>query len=513
MTLSKLFLCSLSVVSLLFEPALGSRGISSSRVRRGNTPSLPIASGTTQDCVFWFDNDGTIDCEFIPEFYGITLEDFLKWNPSLTDSCGNFQEGYSFCVEGKADTGTPTVTTSTKTTTTKAPTTTTAPGNGIKTPEPVQPGIVNNCDEFYLVKEGEGCRDIATKHGITLAQFTTWNSKTGTNCAALWVDTYACVSITGHTPTPTEPNNPGNGIETPSPIQNGMAKNCNKFHLVKSTTTCTSIEEYYKLPWADFYKWNPAVGSTCTSLLTDYYVCVSVVGFTTPTTPTTPDNGISTPSPIQVGMTKDCNKFHLIKSTTTCASIRDYYNLPLAEFYKWNPAVGNTCTSLLVDYYVCVSIIGFTPPTPTEPGNGISTPSPIQTGMTKNCNKFHLVKSTTTCVSIQDYYKISFADFYKWNPAIGSKCTSLWADTNVCVGIIGGGTTPTNPGNGIETPKPIQDGMTKSCKKFHLVKSTTTCASIQNYYKITLAQLYKWNPAIGSTCRNLWAEYNVCVGV
>ncbi|KAH6995529.1 hypothetical protein BKA56DRAFT_627344 [Ilyonectria sp. MPI-CAGE-AT-0026] len=397
------------------------RGITSSRIRRGNTPSLPIALGTTQDCVFWFDNDVTIDCEFVPEFYGITLQDFLKWNPSLTDSCGNFQEGYSFCVEGKAGTGPPTVTTSTETTTTKAPTTTTAPGNGIKTVEPVQPGIVNNCDEFYLVKEGEGCRDIATKHGI----------KTGTNCAALWVDTYACVSIIGHTPTPTEPDNPGNDIKTPSPIQNGMAKNCNKFHLVKSTTTCTSIEEYYKLPWADFYKWNPAVGSTCTSLLTGYYVCVGVVGFTTPTTP---DNGISTPSPIQVGMIKDCNKFHL-------------------------------------------------------------------------------VKSTTTCVSIQDHYKISFADFYKWNPAIGSKCTSLWADTNVCVGIIGGSTTPTNPGNGIGTPKPIQDGMIKSCKKFHLVKSTTTCASIQNYYQITLAQLYKWNPAIGSTCQNLWAEYNVCVGV
>lgn len=79
MTLSKLFLYSLSAVSLLFEPALGSRGISSSRVRRGNTPSLPVAPGTTQDCVFWFDNDGTIDCEFMPEFYGITLEDFLKW--------------------------------------------------------------------------------------------------------------------------------------------------------------------------------------------------------------------------------------------------------------------------------------------------------------------------------------------------------------------------------------------------------------------------------------------------
>lgn len=292
-----------------------------------------------------------------------------------------------------------------------------------------------------------------------------------------------------------------------------MDKNCNKFHLITATTTCTSIEDYYKLSFANFYRWNPAVGSTCTSLLTGYYVCIGVVGYTTPTTtPTTPDNGISTPSPIQTGMTKDCNKFHLIKSTTTCASIKDYYNLPLSDFYKWNPAVGTTCTSLLVDYYVCVSVIGYTPPTPTDPANGISTPSPVQTGITKNCNKFHLVQSTTTCTSIQDYYKITFADFYKWNPAVGSKCTSLLAGVNVCVGIIGGSTTPTNPGNGIATPQPIQAGMTTNCKKFHLVQSTTTCASIRDYYKITIAQLYKLNPAIGSTCKNLWTGYNVCIG-
>ena len=100
-----------------------------------------------------------------------------------------------------------------KTTPTMTTTTTTA-GNGVKTPDPVQPGIVSNCGKFYLVQKGEGCADIASKHGITLAQFTTWNSKTGTNCAGLWADTYACVSIIGHDATPTKPSTPTNGIET-----------------------------------------------------------------------------------------------------------------------------------------------------------------------------------------------------------------------------------------------------------------------------------------------------------
>lgn len=57
-------------------------------------------------------------------------------------------------------------------------------------------------------------------------------------------------------------------------------------------------------------------------------------------------------------------------------------------------------------------VVGWTAPTPTTPSNGINTPMPIQTGMTKSCNKFHTVKSTTTCASIQDYYKVSFADFH-----------------------------------------------------------------------------------------------------
>lgn len=131
--------------------------------------------------------------------------------------------------------------------------------------------------------------------------------------------------------------------------------------------------------------------------------------------------------------------------------------------------------------------------------------------MTKNCNKFHKVKTTATCASIQDYYKITMSDFYKWNPAVGATCTSLWANANVCVGVIGGTPTPTDSGNGISTPTPIQDGMTKSCKKFHLVKTTTTCTSIQDHYSISMANLHKWNHAIGSAYKSLWAQYYVCV--
>ncbi|KAF4944841.1 hypothetical protein FSARC_14574 [Fusarium sarcochroum] len=483
---------------------------------RDVSPKNPHDSKATADCTWWHDYDEQVSCDTILEENLISLVTFRRWNPSITKDCGGLKIGQSYCVEAAFEDlpDEPEDPEDPKATEKPDAPSPTKPSNGIKTPDPVQPGIVSNCDKFYMVEKNEGCAQVASKNDITLAQFQKWNTKVGSNCGGLFADTWACVSIIGHeATTPTEPTKPTNGIETPSPIQAKMITSCNKFHKIVSKTTCQSIENYYKVPLADFYKWNPAVGTACQSLLIDYHVCVGVEN--DKSTPTDPGNGIETPSPIQAKMDKNCNKFHKIATTTTCQSINSYYGLPLADFYKWNPSVGKNCESLLAGYWVCISVIGYKP-TPTDPGNGISTPSPIQSGMVKNCNKFHPIKSTTTCQSIQDYYKITMAQLSTWNPAIGSKCTSLWKDYNVCVGVIGqtpAKPTPTTPSNGIKTPTPIQAGLISNCKKFHEVQTTTTCSSIQNYYKITMAQIAKWNPAVGSTCNALWAHYWVCVGV
>ncbi|KAJ4169798.1 hypothetical protein NW754_005946 [Fusarium falciforme] len=545
----------------------------------GTSPKYPSHPDTTKFCSWWWDNDGSIACKDMPDAWSISMEDFLRWNPGLASDCSNFLLEWSYCVEAADEppvTSVPSKTTtvggSSPTTGVQTPTPTqpdmngitlkelvawnpsvganceslwaevyvcvsivghdpegtnsakpsptttskTDPTNGVETPSPTQPDMVDNCNKFAFVSKGQTCDTISKANGITTAELYKWNPSVGSGCEGLWADVYVCVSVVGHSPSPTKPT-PTNGIETPSPIQDGMVNNCNKFHLVKTTTTCTSIQDYYKLPLATFYKWNPSVGTDCRSLLANYYVCVMTTDYKPETTPkpspTTLSNGIATPSPIQANMHKNCNKFHLVSSTTTCSSISNYYNLPLKDFYSWNPSVGSSCQSLMAQYYVCVSIIGWSPPkpSPTTPSNGISTPSPIQTGMVNNCNKFHLVQKTTTCASIQNYYKITMEQLAKWNPAVGSKCTALWADYHVCVGVIG--QTPTQPPKENPTPTPVQAGMINNCKKFHLVKSTTTCASIQDYYKITMAQIAKWNPAVGAKCTALWKEYYVCVGV
>lgn len=120
-------------------------------------------------------------------------------------------------------------------------------------PSPLQPGIVPNCDQYYFVKSGEICIDIAGANGISLEQFLEWNPTVGDTCANLLADHYACISVKGHTPTPT---NPPNGIETPRPIQPGMVGNCDEFRLVESGETCSVIQEEFDVSLEDLVRWS-----------------------------------------------------------------------------------------------------------------------------------------------------------------------------------------------------------------------------------------------------------------
>ncbi|KAF1835104.1 hypothetical protein BDW02DRAFT_588426 [Decorospora gaudefroyi] len=160
--------------------------------------------------------------------------------------------------------------------------------------------------------------------------------------------------------------------------------------------------------------------------------------------------------------------------------------------------------------------------TTTTAGNGVATPMPTQPGMVSNCNRFHYVASGVTCSQILSYQKISLADFAKWNPSVNNDCSGLWAEVNVCVGVIGGThvttfttkpSTTTSAGNGVQTPQPTQPGMVTNCNKFHYVASGVTCSQITSYQKISLSNFVKWNPTVGSDCRSMQAGVNVCVGV
>jgi LysM repeat protein len=211
-------------------------------------------------------------------------------------------------------------------------------------------------------------------------------------------------------------------------------------------------------------------------------------------------------------MVDNCDDFYLVQSGETCDSITAKKGITLAQFTAWNKGVGTGCTSMWADVYVCTSIIGHTP-TPTDPGNGIETPAPIQPGMVGNCDAFYLIKSGDSCAAIAFTYGISINQFTTWNSGVGTTCSGMWADVYACVSIVGHTPTPTDPGNGIQTPTPIQNGMTKNCKRFHFVKSGEACATITKQYGISLADFLSWNPAAGSNCAGLWANTYACVAV
>ncbi|KAI1747118.1 LysM domain-containing protein [Xylaria castorea] len=387
---------------------------------RSDTPKYPYDPNTSEYCSYWVDiTSASTKCTSLPGQWGISLEDFLRWNPSLAPDCGALTVQYSYCVETY---GEPSPTDGGPGST-PSPTT---PSNGIETPQPVQPGMVDNCDAFYFVPMDEGCQAIADAHGHEPSASPTT------------------------TPTPS-PTNLGNGIETPQPTQPSMVDNCDAFYLVPSDEGCQAIADAHSITLQQFLTWNPKAGSSCSGLWANAYACVSIVGHqpatttttTTKPTATAPSNGITTPTPTQPDIVGNCDKFYFVQTDEGCEDIAKKNGISLTQFLTWNPKAGSTCSGLWANAYACVSIIGHEPTsttttkptTTTNTGNGVTTPTPTQSGMVSNCKTFHLVKPDQTCTTIANLYKITVASIIKWNPGAGYSC-NLWADTYACVGLI-----------------------------------------------------------------------------
>ncbi|KAH7038277.1 uncharacterized protein B0I36DRAFT_420788 [Microdochium trichocladiopsis] len=252
---------------------------------------------------------------------------------------------------------------------------------------------------------------------------------------------------------------------------------------------------------------------------------------------------------------KDCTNWLVATKSDTCQSIANDNGLALEQIYRWNPSLASGC-KLVVDTSYCIEENwgipppptstssstkassttgnGITTPTPTQSGgliascnnstsgNGVATPTPTQDGMAPNCAKFHFVEPGTGCGDILSKYGISLASFYEWNKSVGPQCTGMWANVNVCVGLIGGATSnsaspsttrtsSTTTGNGISTPTPTMGGMIADCDKFDFVKDGDACSAVLARNSLTVALLYAWNRDVKADCTGLWANVYVCV--
>ncbi|KAL5317171.1 hypothetical protein ACEPPN_014266 [Leptodophora sp. 'Broadleaf-Isolate-01'] len=222
------------------------------------------------------------------------------------------------------------------------------------------------------------------------------------------------------------------------------------------------------------------------------------------------------------GAPSDCTFFDTATSAdNNCEYFASTWGITVKDFISWNPSVGADCKGIKVGQDYCVERNYGIPPTETTtgstPGPSSTVPSPVQEGIIMTCTSYYQAVAGDDCNKIvAKYGTFAFADFLKWNPAVGATCNGLWLGYNYCVAVPGTSTTKptttTAPAPTSAVPSPVQDGITAQCKVYYKAVSGDDCSKIiAKYGTFTFAEFLKWNPAVGSTCSGLWLGYNYCI--
>ncbi|KAK2594660.1 hypothetical protein QQS21_007636 [Conoideocrella luteorostrata] len=453
-------------------------------VAQDKSPGGPVHEGQPANCNAWHTIVKGDTCDTVPKKYGITRAKFLEWNPAVSSDCiTNFWLGNAYCV-GIG----PRATTSTSKVTSK-PTTSTSSSKVITT------SMTTTQNLTYSTRE----------------PITTWNITTPL----------------------TETKWP------PKATQSGQPAGCNRWHFVVAGDTCDSILNRYGryVTIEQLHKWNPELHDDCSGLYADYWICVSMRGigenpdlgwssstppFTAPPPPTSHHttvfptaNSSFSPVPSQGPMPSNCKNFHKVSADENCQTILSMYSyITEKQFFDWNPVLKGNCFGLWLDNWYCVGAFDNNypmPPTVT------ATPSPVPNNSPGDCKSWYRTTVDDTCDVIASMFgTFKREDFIKWNPSVFDDCTAIKQNTWYCVGKAGTPTTrssgapqPTGP----ESSRPTQSGIAKDCSNYWLVSQTDTCKSIAAANGISETSLRTWNPALGSDCKGLAADYYVCVAV
>jgi LysM repeat protein len=236
----------------------------------------------------------------------------------------------------------------------------------------------------------------------------------------------------------------------------------------------------------------------------------------------------------------DCTQMQA-SGNTTCASIiaSPSSNFTSAQLKAWNPQVASW-DPVTPGQSICVSPPGgwyvLAPPPPlaaTSAGTNVSAtatasgPSKTQAGIAADCNSYATAAAGDTCIKFAAAHGIETAQLYAWNPVLGangSACaTSFWAEENYCIGVSGSAnasstTRSTGESSTVSgsTPMKTQAGITSDCTSFATAVAGDTCIAFAAAHGIETAQLYAWNPVLGtkgSDCaKSFWAEESYCIG-
>lgn len=213
-------------------------------------------------------------------------------------------------------------------------------------------------------------------------------------------------------------------------------------------------------------------------------------------------------------MPENCKHFHQVAADENCQTILDIYDYITEEqFFEWNPVLDGNCNGLWMDNWYCVGAFDSDypmPPTVT------ATPTPIPTKSPDDCAAWYLTTVDDTCEIIVGIFgTFDLEDFIAWNPSVFEDCSDIKQSTWYCVGKAD---TPTTRTDGAPTPTgpaeemPTQSGISEDCTSYWLVSDDDTCQSIAAANGISQTDLITLNPALGTTCDELQADYYICVG-
>ncbi|KAI1774393.1 hypothetical protein F4818DRAFT_452388 [Hypoxylon cercidicola] len=386
---------------------------------------------------------------------GITMTQFLSWNPQFNSLCGNTGKffGYEICVSPP-----------------------------VSPPTNAAGGSDKPCGRWYTVVSGDTCGVISVANGLGLDDFYFLNPALDTQCTNLLLGVAYCVApvgdiatYSGH-PTPTY-SGPWATITVPPasyppvntdiktttgdpgyvattsllPTASGTVPDCAVYRNFNADyhdlNACGYVAYAYGVTVEQLQHWNPSLGdggSSGCALQNGFSYCVesSDSGGTDPQTPDTCLDLDAT----EPGTVEGCTCFtqvrgYQIRSGYTCDALASSVPITLSQLLAWNSWLGassssvqdcNTALYANLDYYgvraVCVGVSPTGSPTAT-----VTPPAPTQTGGVEGCLEYYVVQSGDYCYLIQTEFDITFEQFLSWNPSVGNDCANLWLGYAYCV--------------------------------------------------------------------------------
>ncbi|KAL2788492.1 hypothetical protein BJX66DRAFT_327064 [Aspergillus keveii] len=256
--------------------------------------------------------------------------------------------------------------------------------------------VIGSC-QTHRVTESDTCPGLASKYGITITQFRTWNQVLNARCSimGILVGHMVCVGYPGR-------GTPAKAVPPPSNLAPDVNTKSGKYYQVKEGDYCAVIA---------------MENFDCTNLRPGYSYCVSPIGnietypgyaADLPTATLKPWTSLPTQTtlPLAKGTRKDCKVLvncTLANNTRYCVSL-------------WDPALEEADDD--DDDWM--------------PGyEGV--PENAAPESTEDCYDWYSTEEGDTCDSMLQCGNIALDAFYAWNPSVKYDCSNLTLNTSYCV--------------------------------------------------------------------------------